>query len=128
MVIFSTLLGAFVEIVVAGLEPAQSAAIRFAAIPLMLVTGRPYGIYRDKLFERFGDEPPTPLRSLLIDSAANISFQLPLYAGLLAWGGASPRQMAVAATTIVIVASIAGRPYGVFLIFWRKLFGIAQAP
>lgn len=128
MVIFSTLLGAFVEIVLAKLEPNQSISIRLAAIPLMLATGRPYGLYRDYLFDRFGNERATQLRSLLIDSAANTTFQVPLYLGLLAWGGASPQQMLIAATSIVIIASISGWPYGVFLNYWRKLFGVLHRP
>ncbi len=126
MVLFSTLLGAFVEIVVAGLEPAQSLTIRLAAIPLMLITGRPYGIYRDKLFERLGRGRVTPQKSLLIDSLANVTFQLPLYVGLLAWGGASSRQMLVAATTILMIASLSGRPYGMFLSWWRRRFGASR--
>jgi hypothetical protein len=128
MVIFSTLVGAFVEIVIARLEPVQSASIRLSAVPLMLITGRPYGLYRDKLFELFGGEHATQLRSLLIDTVANMTFQIPLYLGLLAWGGATARQMLVAATSIAIIASISGRPYGVFLNYSRKLFGVSPLP
>lgn len=122
------MLGAFVEIVVAGLEPSQSMSIRLAAVPVLLITGRPYGIYRDKLFQRVGHHPVRPLESLLIDSFANATFQVPLYVGLLAWGGASSHQMLVAATTILVVASISGRPYGVFLRYCRLLFGASPLP
>ena len=125
MVVFSTFLGAFVEIVLTGLEPIQSFWIRLAAIPVMLITGRPYGIYRDMLFERFGKRRRSRLSSLLIDSVANLTFQVPMYLGLLAWGGASIRQMIVAATSVAFLAAISGRPYGVFLNGCRKLFGVA---
>ena len=128
MVIFSTLVGAFVEIVVTRLEPSQSVNIRLAAIPLMLITGRPYGAYRDKLFDWFGGRRASQLRSLLIDSFANMTFQVPLYLGLLAWGGASPHQMLVAATSILIISSISGRPYGLFLNLCRKLVGVPRLP
>ena len=124
MLIFSTLLGAFVEILLSGLEPGQSLRIRLAAIPVMLITGRPYGIYRDFLFRRLGGQSASRLRSLLIDSAANATFQLPLYLALLAWGGASRRQALVAATSILIIASVSGRPYDIFLHYWRRLFGL----
>lgn len=124
MVTFSTILGAFVEVVVAGLEPAQSLGIRLAAIPVTLITGRPYGLYRDWLFERFGGQRPARLRSLSLDTLANVTFQVPLYIGLLAWGGASAQQVLVAATTIGILASVSGRPYGVFLNYCRRLFGL----
>ena len=128
MVIFSTLVGAFVEIVVTRLEPSQSVSIRLAAIPLMLITGRPYGAYRDKLFDWFRGGRGSQLRSLLIDSFANMTFQVPLYLGLLAWGGASPQQMLVAATSILIISSISGRPYGLFLNLCRKLVGVPRLP
>ena len=124
MVVFSTLLGAYVEIVLTGLEPIQSFWIRLAAIPVMLIAGRPYGIYRDILFDQFGKGRRSRLRSLLIDSFANLTFQVPLYLGLLAWGGASIRQMTVAATSIAFLAAISGRPYGMFLSTCRKLFGV----
>ena len=113
------------EIVLTELSPSQSIRIRLAAIPLMLITGRPYGLYRDKLFELFANQPVTQLRSLLIDSGANITFQVPLYLGLLTWGGASPQQMLVAGTSIVIIASTSGRPCGVFLSYCRKLFRLS---
>lgn len=103
-------------------------SIRLAAVPVTLITGRPYGIYRDKLFQRFGHRPVRPLESLLIDSFANAAFQVPLHVGLLAWGGASSHQMLVAATTILVVASISGRPYGVFLRCCRLLFGASPLP
>ena len=128
MILFSTLLGLFVEIVLTGLEPLQSFKIRVAAIPLMLVTGRAYGAYRDLMFERFGNGPSAPLKSLLIDSIANVSFQVPLYLGLLAWAGASIGQMLVAATSILLIAGISGRPYGIFLNFWRRLFRVPDVP
>lgn len=125
MVIFSTLLGLFVEIVLAGLDPTQSIRIRLAAIPVMLITGRPYGIYRDKLFAWFGDRRRSRFRTLAIDSIANATFQTPLYIALLAWGGASCEQMLVAAVSIIAIASVSGRPYGLFLNMWRGALGVS---
>lgn len=124
MIIFSTLLGAFVEIGITGLDPLQSLRIRLAAIPLMLITGRPYGIYRDWLFRRFWGASARGMGSILIDSFANTTFQVPLYLGLLAWGGATASQMLMASVSIVIIASVSGRPYGMFLNFCRRLLGV----
>jgi FixJ family two-component response regulator len=45
MVIFSTALGLIVEIAIAGLTFQQSIQTRAAAVPVILLTGRPYGIY-----------------------------------------------------------------------------------
>jgi hypothetical protein len=128
MIVFSTLLGAFVEIIVSRLEPCQSLRIRLAAIPAMVVTGRSYGLYRDYLFKRFVTAPAGRLAAIVIDTIANATFQLPLYLSLLAWGGASLRQMLVAGTSILIIAAVSGRPYGIFLSRWRKVMGASSAP
>lgn len=127
MIIFSTLIGAFVEIFLTGLEPLQSLRIRLAAIPLMLITGRPYGIYRDWLFRRFHPARTQGVRSILIDSLANSTFQVPLYLGLLAWGRADPGQMLVASASIIVIASVSGRPYGMFLNYCRRLLGVSDS-
>lgn len=127
MIIFSTLLGAFVEIIVTGLEPLQSLRIRLAAIPLMLISGRPYGIYRDWLFCRVRGARNPAIESILIDSFANATFQVPLYLGLLASGGATPNQMLVASVSILIMASVSGRPYGMFLNCCRRLLGVPRS-
>ena len=123
MVIFSTLLGALVEIVITELDPVQSLRIRLAAIPLMLISGRPYGLYRDWLFCRIGGVRNAGTAPLLIDSFANATFQVPLYLGLLAWGGATPSQMLVASVSILVIASVSGRPYGMFLNYCRRRLG-----
>lgn len=47
MVVFSTVAGMFTEIVVAGLSVQQSLYARLTALPIILITARPYGRYRD---------------------------------------------------------------------------------
>ena len=89
----------------------------------MLITGRPYGIYRDWLFRRIYGHRNGGIRSILIDSFANATFQVPLCLGLLAWAGAAPYQMLVAAVSILIIAGVSGWPYGMFLNHCRRLVG-----
>jgi hypothetical protein len=124
MVMFSTIVGALVEVVIAGLTLEQSARIRLAAIPVMLFTGRPYGIYRNWLFRLFGNKNASRLKATVIDTVANTTFQVPLYCCLLALNGASIGQMVTAVGSITIIAILSGRPYGVFLVWCRKLFGV----
>jgi L-alanine exporter len=47
LVVFSTLAGMFAELLVAGMTLLQSAQARLTAIPMMLMTARPYGVFRD---------------------------------------------------------------------------------
>ena len=80
MIVFSTVCGAFIEIVIAGLSIDQSMRIRIAAIPIILFAGRPYGLYRDWLFKLLGGNGNEvgELKSTVIDTFANFSFQITL--------------------------------------------------
>jgi len=124
MIAFSTICGAFIEIVIAGLSVSQSLRIRIAAIPIILLAGRPYGLYRDWLFRLLDGNEPGELKAAVIDTFANFSFQLALYSILLFVNGATMDQALKAGGAIVIFLIISGRPYGIFLSGCRKLFGV----
>lgn len=122
MILFSTCVGMFIEIVVAGLSIKQSALVRLTAIPVMLFAGRPYGIYRDWLIRCLPESSHNELGVSAVDILANTSFQVTLYVILLTVNGASIEQVLKAAATAAVVNFVIGRPYGYFLDFWRKLF------
>ena len=124
VVAFSTMVGAFVEVVVTGLTIEQSVRIRLAAVPIMLVTGRPYGIYRDWLFRLLSNKNSGPLKTTAIDTLANMTFQIPVYACLLALNGATIGQIFTAVGSILLILLLSGRPYGVFLVWCRRLFRV----
>jgi hypothetical protein len=124
MVIFSTIVGAFVEVVVAGLTLEQSARIRLAAIPVMLLIGRPYGFYRDFVFKLFGDKNTGRIKAAALDTFANMTFQVPVYSCLLALNGATASQILTAVSSITLITILSGRPYGLFLVWFRRLFGV----
>lgn len=123
-IVFSTIVGAFVEILIAGLSFGQSAGVRLAAIPAILIVGRPYGIYRDWLF-RLTAGNSSQIRAMAIDTIANVTFQIPIYALLLAINGATPGQIISATGGILIISAFSGRPYGLFLVWCRKLFRVS---
>ena len=124
MIIFSTICGMFVELVVARLTLQQSIGIRLAAIPIMLIAARPYGIYRDWLFKFMAGEKENQLKAIAIDTFANVTFQIPLYICLLTFNGATLGQVFAAVSSIIFIIIISGRPYGLFLVLIRKLFGV----
>jgi hypothetical protein len=125
MVVFSIAIGAFVELVITGLTLEQTIRVRAAAIPVALLIGRPYGIYRDWLFRRLGGADSTRLQTALLDTLANLTFQIPLYALILALNGATLLQTLAATGSILVIAGLSGRPYGIFLGWCRRLFGVA---
>lgn len=123
MIVWSTVGGLFTEIVIAGLTVTQSLYARLTAIPVILITARPYGVYRDWIWRAWrGDEGAA--RRLIVDTAALVSFQLPLYWMILAFVGASVWQIAAASVTAILILAVSGRPYGVLLDAFRRLFGV----
>jgi hypothetical protein len=125
MVVFSIAVGAFVELVITGLTVTQTIRIRAAAIPVSLLVGRPYGMYRDWILRRPGTWDRTPLQTTLLDTFANLTFQVPLYVLILAFNGSTLRQIATAVGSILVIVGFSGRPYGNFLKGCRRLFRCA---
>ena len=126
MIVFSTVAGMFTEIVVAGLSVQQSLYARLTAVPIILITGRPYGLYRDWIYRCCRAEKGVA-RRLIADTTALISFQLPLYWITLAAVGATLWQIAAASVTAIVILSVSGRPFGAVLDLFRRLFGVTQA-
>lgn len=124
LILFCTLAAGLVEIFVVGLSPAQIVQTRLAAVPAILVTARPYGLWRDFVLSRLGGARPGPARAMAADMFAFVSFQAPVYAAILAFAGASAGQVALAIPSAVIAMIVAGRPYGVFLDWMRRVFRV----
>jgi hypothetical protein len=88
LLVFSTLAALFTEIVIAGLSLSQSAHARVIAVPVIIVTARPYGVYRDWVLRLWlADGSGQRLRRAVADTAAFLSFQLPIYWMILAFAG-----------------------------------------
>lgn len=123
LVVFLTLAGLLVELLVAGMTLAQSVQARAAALPVTLATARPYGLFRDWVFWASGAEAGGAARRALADVGAFVAFQVPVYAAILALAGAGPRQVAAACGAAAVLLVVLGRPYGLFLGLARRLFG-----
>ena len=127
LAVFSTLAGMFVEVIIAGLTLAQSIQVRIAAVPVTLITARPYGLFRDWVFSASGADEGRPVRRTLADMGAFVGFQLPIYTTILLLAGADLMQIVKACGTTTVILAISGRPYGLFLDFARRLFGVKGA-
>lgn len=124
LIVYSTVAGMFVEMVVAGLTVEQCLRARLTAVPIILITGRPYGLYRDWIWRmsRAGEGDPT--RRIIADTTAFVSFQLPVYWTVLLIVGATFWQIAAASVTATIILLVTGRPYGALLDLFRRLYRV----
>lgn len=116
-IVFFTVLAATTELLIAGMEYKEILITRLIMIPMMVVTGRPYGIWRDALFNRV--KPDRLWKALATDGAAFISFQLPVYAITLMIAGADKNEILTLVVTTAGLMLLISRPFGIYLDYIR---------
>ncbi|WP_227503267.1 L-alanine exporter AlaE [Raoultella ornithinolytica] len=121
LILFFTTTGIINERVIAGMTWEQVLHARLLGAALMVPVARPYGIWRDWLMRRAG---PGRVSQLLWDSAALVSFQVPIYALIIAFSGASGIGLVRGTLGAALMMLCLGRPYGAFLNWVRRLFGL----
>ncbi|VUC73978.1 inner membrane protein [Raoultella terrigena] len=121
LILFFTTTGIINERVIAGMTWEQVLHARLLGAVLMVPVARPYGIWRDWLMRRAG---PGRVSQLLWDSAALVSFQVPIYALIIAFSGASGSGLVRGTLGAALMMLCLGRPYGAFLNWVRRLFGL----
>ncbi|MDX7952195.1 L-alanine exporter AlaE [Lichenihabitans sp. Uapishka_5] len=124
LLLFFTLTGVLNERFLAGMTWNQVLHARLLGAALMLPVGRPYGIWRDWMTRRAG---PGRWSRLLWDSLALVSFQVPIYAAIIALSGASGRGLVFGIFGATAIMLGLGRPYGAFLNWVRRLFGLSSS-
>jgi len=116
------------EIFVAGMTFEQSLKTRIAAAVGNTITGRPYGQYRDWLFEKFNlTDKSGMLKKGCVDTLAFVTFQIPCYYAFMYFGGADIESMHKGALSLTVISTFAGRPYGLYMDAIRKQCGIRSA-
>ncbi|MEZ5783310.1 MAG: L-alanine exporter AlaE [Rhizobiaceae bacterium] len=122
-VIFFTLVAAFSELVIVGMTPQQVLVARALMIPVMVLTARPYGVWRDWIMQAARNAGP--IGRAIVDTAAFLTFQIPIYAGTLVIAGATASEIAIASTSATTFMLVIGRPFGLFLEVVRRKAGVA---
>src|SRR4028119_105913 len=122
LILFFTTTGIITERFIARVSGGQVFHARLLGAVLMVPVGRPYGIWRDWLMRR---ARPDRLSQLLWDSLALVSFQVPIYAAVIAVSGAPGRRRVAGVLGATIMMLALGRPYGAFLNRVRALFGLS---
>ena len=121
LILFFTTTGMINERFIAGMAWEQVLHARVLGAILMVPVGRPYGIWRDWILQH---ARPGRMSQLLWDSLALVSFQVPIYAAIIAVSGASGRGLLLGVLGATIMMLGLGWPYGAFLNWIRTLFGI----
>ncbi len=122
-IVFFTTAAATMELFVAGMEPREVLITRLINMPLMFLTGRPYGAWRDWFFRT--TKPTVSWSKTIIDALAFVSFQLPIYAVTLLIAGADRQEILILLSTTAVLMLFLSRPFGIFLETARRWAGVA---
>ena len=121
LILFFTATGIVNERFISGMSWEEVFYARLLGAVFMVPIARPYGIWRDWVMRHARS---TRLSQVLWDSFALVSFQVPIYAAIIAVSGATGRGLwlGILGATIIMLAS--GRLYGAFLNWVRKRYGL----
>ena len=122
LILFFTTTGVINERFIAGMSWDQVLHARLLGAALMVPVGRPYGVWRDFVIRHA--QSGNRLAQLLWDSIALVSFQVPIYAAIIAISGASGRGFWRGVFGAAVMMFMLGRPYGAFLNSVRRRFGL----
>ena len=121
LVLFFTTTGILNERFIVGLSWPEVAQARLIGAPLMVLTARPYGLWRARVLRCAG---PSQASRTVWDSIALLAFQVPIYMAIIALGGARGGELLSGALGAAAMMLCLGRPYGIFLDAVRAMFGL----
>ncbi len=122
LVTFFTVTSGLNERFVGGMEWSEVAVARAIGFPLMLLTARPYGVWRSWWLARVS--PRSRHGRLVADGLGLLLFQVPIYIGIVVAGGARGLSVVWATLGFALLMLVLGRPYGLWLGFIRRRFGL----
>ncbi len=116
-----------------GLNIAGIITSRISATGMNAITGRPYGLWRDYVFEKTNTkEESTRLRKSAIDLIAFNTFQLPVYATAIAIGSYISEgkinlgKVKNGIEYLAIISPLIGPTLGWYMDVFRKICGITK--
>jgi len=121
-VVFFTTIAAATELFVAGMELREVLITRLIMVPMMILTARPYGMWRDWFFKR--TNPKTTWSRTIVDSFTFMVFQLPIYILTLVIAGADVKEVLSLIVSTSLLMLIVSRPFGIYLDRIRTWAGV----
>lgn len=115
MIAFSSIGAMAIEFFIAGMTLNQSMQVRYSTVPILLITARPYGIFRDWFCKKVITSEGGVMRRCAADAVSFMIFKGPIYILALIISGATLVQIAATCTSGVLLLAIAGRPFGLLL-------------
>ena len=125
--VFLTVAAALSEHFIAGMDWGQVLTSRTLAIPVLLATGRLYGMWRDFIFRRFQNDSFGKVSNVIIDISAFLTFKIPLYIAILFFAGANLNQIIAAVSSGLVLVVILARPFGIYLDACRRMCRVPPA-
>lgn len=122
---FFTLTGVLNERFIAGMAWNEVLTARLIGAPLMILTARAYGLWRDWVMLTADAKRGLAARAFVFDTVALLSFQVPIYAIIIWLGGATGSVLVSGIVGAAIIMLICGRPYGLWLDAVRHWFDVA---
>lgn len=119
VVSFFTVVGALNEAIIARMAPEDILRARIAGVPILVITGRLYCLWRHAMLVLSGFDQRGRLARVLIESAVCLSFRLPVYCTIIWIGGATGAQIMRGALGAAVILLICGRPLGLWIDFCR---------
>lgn len=121
LILFFTATGIINERWIAEMAWDQVLQARLIGAVLMVPVARPYGLWRDWVMQHAGS---SRVSKLLWDSVALVTFQVPIYVAIIAFSGATGGGLLRGTLGATLMMLLLGRPYGAFLNWVRKMFGL----
>jgi hypothetical protein len=122
LILFFTLTSGLNERFIAGMDWNEVLTSRSIGAYLMVLTARPYGLWRNWFMARVSGPGRTAI--LVSDRLALLLFQVPIYVGIILVSGARGAAVAWGALGFALLMIVLGRPYGLWLEFVRRRFGL----
>lgn len=132
-VTYSLIVGSVIDYF-AGLNLTGIIASRTSATGINLVTGGPYGWWREKAYQATKtNEESGKVRKTLVDLLAFNTFQVPIYASVVAIGSLISEgkvdweKVKDGSTYFMMISPLIGPTMGLYMDGFRKLFGVKSA-
>ncbi|MCC2631632.1 MAG: L-alanine exporter AlaE [Patescibacteria group bacterium] len=113
-----------VEVLISGIDMQTFWKGRLVMILPNILTITPYNMVRQFLDTKLQHWNSPFLRQTVRDTAVFILFRVPLMLIVLLLLGAPLQNVLTACLTATLASGFTGRPYGIFLDYARKLFGV----